>query len=72
MEMGNIRIKRANTKAAILAQGNINMDTNNYRIRSNLIIAMHTLKTKIYVYTTVRVINSDYGDLDRVCGESGI
>lgn len=38
-----------------MAQGNINVDTNNYSIRSNPIIAMHTLITKICVYTTVRV-----------------
>ena len=45
-----------------MAPGNINVDTNNYGVRSNLIIAMRTLKTKIYVYTTVRVIHSDYRD----------
>lgn len=39
-----------------MAQGNVNVDTNNYGIRSNLMIAMHTPMTEIYVYTTVSTL----------------
>lgn len=55
-----------------MAQGNINVDIRNYSIRNNLIIAIYKMKTKSYVSTTVRVVNSDHGNQDRVCGEGDI
>ena len=42
----------------------LSVKTSNYTLRNNLVTATHKLKTKIYAYTTVKVLHADHSDQD--------